>query len=233
MANTMQFDLEGRHYDLSAPTALQLSTFHLIVEAYYKLQDFTIPPPRNIVDVGACIGKMSLTLNCIWPEARIVAIEPHPVSFEYLKGNCAPMPKIECLKIAASDKEETFRISLPAPKQKTDCRSGAENIGMASRFGTLDTYAAEVNAKRLDDIIDFPVDFLKIDVEGMEIAVLNGARRILTEDRPHIQIEIRKTNQAMAGFAPEDVARCLDGFGYSPIGKMFGDPWFTYHGIKP
>jgi Methyltransferase FkbM domain len=43
---------------------------------------------------------------------------------------------------------------------------------------------------RLDDLIDGPVDFIKIDVEGMEMAVLEGAAGLVARNRPDIYIEV-------------------------------------------
>ena len=50
--------------------------------------------------------------------------------------------------------------------------------------------AGTVRAVPLDRIVDGPVHFIKIDAEGMELEVLEGATRIVRESRPKIMIEV-------------------------------------------
>ena len=54
-----------------------------------------------------------------------------------------------------------------------------------------------VQAKPLDDVLErmrIKVDWIKIDVEGAEIEVLQGLQKTLEYDKPNLIIEVRKTN---------------------------------------
>jgi hypothetical protein len=72
---------------------------------------------------------------------------------------------------------------------------------------TLDAFVAEKGITRLD--------FMKIDIQGGEAMLLDGARRVLTELGPDIIMELSEEDLAAAGRTPADVLGQLETFGYS------------------
>ena len=52
---------------------------------------------------------------------------------------------------------------------------------------SVETY--DVDIVRLDDVVSEPVGFIKLDIQGAELPALEGARRILTDDRPVVMVE--------------------------------------------
>ena len=231
MDATAHFDLGERHYDISSSMALQLITIRTVIHAHFDSHWVRerMGVARNIIDVGACIGLVSLACEETWPEAQVLALEPHPESFAYLVKNCKNFPNIYPLQLAASDRVENIRLAVPAWEQRKDVRNDAlMNIGMASRYGKSDYYAAYVSAVPLDQLVAGPVDFIKIDVEGAELTVLKGAVDTIQEYRPLINIELREDNLAMAGTSPKEVISFLEGLGYGHCGNIFGDPLFRH-----
>lgn len=231
MDATAHFDLGERHYDISSSMALQLITIRTIIHAYFDSHWVRekLGVARNIIDVGACIGLVSLACEETWPEAQILAMEPHPESFAYLVKNCKNFPSIYPVQLAASDKIENIRLAVPAREQRKDVRNDAlMNIGMASRYGKSDYYAARASAVPLDQLVTGPVDFIKIDVEGAELTVLKGAVDTIQKHCPLINIELREDNLAMAGTSPKEVILFLAGLGYEHGGNIFGDPLFRH-----
>ena len=229
MDATARFDLGDREYIFTAPTSLQFKTVKKIIDSYYaqnKVQE-RLGGVRHIVDVGACIGTMSLCYTTIWPDAEILAIEPHPLNFRYLVENCKAFKNIHPVCIALSDKEERIRLAFPTPEQRPDIKRLYlfANVGMVSRYGLSDAFVAEVDAVPLDSIVGWNVDFLKVDVEGSEMQVLRGAEGVLSGN-PLVTVELRPDNLAMAGLTCEDVDEHLQGMGYEAVAKFMGDPLY-------
>lgn len=71
----------------------------------------------------------------------------------------------------------------------------------------------QVRTGRLDDVLesDDPVDLLKIDVEGGELGVLGGARRVLSESHPAIILEHGMGAADFYGTRPSDIYALLSG----------------------
>ena len=61
-----------------------------------------------------------------------------------------------------------------------------------------------------------PPHFLKVDVEGAELAVLRGAQEILATAAPLILLEMKESTLAAAGTDRQELHRLLQGFGYRP-----------------
>jgi FkbM family methyltransferase len=81
------------------------------------------------------------------------------------------------------------------------------------------TSTIRVEVRRLDDVLEelgvARVDFVKLDVEGAELSVLRGARRLLGgEMRPAILAEVQDVRTAPWGFAAREIVRFLADAGY-------------------
>ena len=123
-----------------------------------------------VVDAGANIGFFSmLSAALVGPTGRVYAIEAHPKVAGYLRGNaaCNGFENVAIHAVALGEKEGMLRLS----DQKRDDR----NMVVAAGEGI------EVPVKRLDalGIEEERVALLKIDVEGYEKYVLEGAGELL------------------------------------------------------
>lgn len=180
-------------------------------------------PISYIVDVGANIGGVTLLFHSAFPEARVLAIEPMQVNYDCLTRNIMAFPQITPLKMAAHDKRCKIRLAMPTQEQRPDIIQSFGNSGLFSVYGKDAEHAETVAADTLDNIVDAPVDLLKIDVEGAELLVLAGAGRIVSEDRPIIIMELRPANIKMSGNTQEDVGDWAKKIGYKLVGKYTGD----------
>ncbi len=136
------------------------------IEAYLK-------PGDTVIDIGANIGELALRISgLVGAGGRVIAIEAHPRIFGYLEGNVAAnrAANIECLNYAVSNSGGTIRFSDNRWDELNSIVSGPEEVPHV-----------EVPAIRLDDLPrSLPrVDLLKIDVEGAEKFVLEGAGEML------------------------------------------------------
>jgi FkbM family methyltransferase len=118
---------------------------------------------------------------------KVIVIEPNPATFEILKANIA-LNRLDS-RVDAS----YLGIGLSNRSARAVAMTPAGNLG-----GTRLHLSEEQSALRVvpGDALLFGrhIDFLKIDVEGMEIAVLEGLKRTIAAQRPRIFIEVDNSN---------------------------------------
>lgn len=173
---------------------------------FLSLAEAVIGPGDLVVDVGGHIGSFTIPLaRRVGPTGRVLVLEPNQATRQYLQIN-----------VTLNDVDGIVDI-LP-------CAAGAEPKDMGLEFRRANTGAARlaedaddvvVRVVRLDDVVDGDPAFIKIDAEGYEIEVLNGARSTLERCRPSLLIEIDEGQLARFGGAPEDVQRLLVDLDYS------------------
>jgi FkbM family methyltransferase len=140
------------------------------------------------VDAGAHSGTILKHLVKIAPHGRGYAFEP--IS-SLSSGLRAKFPGVVVEEAALSDYEGTaiFHILTDDP-----ARSSLVNRPEWEHGKIVEQLM--VSVKRLDDCIspELRIAFLKVDVEGAELALFKGARRILAEDRPVVVFECTHQN---------------------------------------
>jgi FkbM family methyltransferase len=142
------------------------------------------------VDVGANIGYYStLYSKIVGRNGKVLAIEPSPVNFGYLKENLElqNFDNYLVFNCASGDKECSVRFLM-------DKRANKCMIVQDENESSNNTDIISVPVRKIDDIIDESkverVDFLKMDVEGYEWFAIQGALKTIQKFRPSIQIEI-------------------------------------------
>ena len=171
-----------------------------------------VRPGHVCVDAGANIGAITMALaKQSSPGGRVFAFEPGPGVFLRLTDNLALNPDLRCVvtseNVGLSDKEGVLRWKEDEghPGNAGFCGVG-EHEGQAVRVTTLDHYFESARLARLD--------FVKIDVEGMELEVIRGAMGILARHRPVLCFETFAEFEGLRGmplFAPiEGLLRSLD-----------------------
>ena len=173
--------------------------------------------PHYFLDVGGGGGAFTLVCKRVWPDAHMTILEPSPDMLPYLRENIEGLDNVEILTYGASNKERTLFLSNP-----DDAHRGSP-LGRQSLHGTGED-AREIKCFPLDDLIDTPVHIMKIDVETHEVECLEGATRILKEERPDIIIEVRGSMRGTE-FDPRPM---LERMGYAYIGFTGQDFWYTW-----
>lgn len=160
-------------------------------------------PGDVAVDVGANIGAHTLALARLAGDRGFVyAVEPQRLVFQTLCANIAlnSLNNVHCLNAAAGDAPGWLRLTDPDPEAPNNF-GGAQVAQLAGA-----PLAPPVASITLDDLLDLPaVKLVKIDVEGMEAAVLRGARRTLDRCKPLLYVE-----NAFPDKSPELVAVLQD-----------------------
>jgi len=144
-----------------------------------------------VVEVGSNIGAHTLSLSkMVGENGRVYAYEPQRIVFQTLCANMAinSIKNVECYQIAISSKDGSAFIP---------------NIDYTVRgnFGGIEADKAKTGEKvvmsRLQDILEVPrLNFLKIDVEGMEFSVIKGAKKLIEKHQPVIYLENDRPNKS-------------------------------------
>jgi FkbM family methyltransferase len=148
-------------------------TDHLGVDVEVDLQRLTASEPlRTIFDVGGNFGQSALRFSRAFPDARIFTFEPVPESFFKLEANIAGRRSITAFRHGFGDVAGAFQIQLqPNPGANTLNGPRSSMGSVEIRLETLDSFVVEHGIAQ--------IDFLKIDVEGYEMEVLEGAAATL------------------------------------------------------
>lgn len=128
-----------------------------------------------IVDAGAYIGDTVLYFKQLYPNARVVALEPYPHSFDLLKRNVEEnqLSGVELLQVALAPKSGP--LTLHADISGHDWFTTVSQIerGWDKRQKTTPIAATGCT---LAQIVQGKIDLLKMDIEGAERAILRSLK---------------------------------------------------------
>lgn len=188
-----------------------------VTETIFRLAS----PGELAVDVGANIGYMTAVFAaCIGslPGGSVLAIEAHPEIFEELKYNVENWRKVltnvklEIQQIAISDERGKVTLGIPNSFATNRGLAAVLNRNDANKHLDLNSWqTVTVDSVSLDDLLPAPlkIGVLKLDVEGHEISVLKGAKKLLKEQR------IRDCVFEEHREYPTDVTRFFEDMGYT------------------
>ena len=144
---------------------------------YFELKSLFQADWKNeyFVDAGALDGETTEFFLKHFENGYAYVLEPNLKQFEIIKERLRAYPQVELLSYGAYDKNTTLRF---------DPAEGDEGSAKISAGGGM-----EIEVRRLDDLLeDRKVTFIKMDIEGAELAALRGAERIIREQRPKLAI---------------------------------------------
>jgi FkbM family methyltransferase len=155
-------------------------------EVVRSIQDHVHSGTR-VLDIGAQSGFYSLLLSrLVGPEGMVFAFEPLPANFRVLEENLRlnSIQNVMIRREAVSD--FSGNISFDFPREEVSLIAGP--VLPSDNLGTF-----QVPAISLDDFfrqIGQPIQFIKMDVEGAETAVLRGAVQTLKAFHPSMVVEL-------------------------------------------
>lgn len=185
-----------------------IQSFHAIGRFYEEeelaLIESYVGRGARILDVGANIGNHMIYFEKFLDPKEVILIEPQPAAIEILRLNASlnnlNRADFSLLGQALGDKAGRGKLETADPK----------NLG-----GTVCHYDPEgtVAINRGDVLLGSrQVDFIKIDVEGQEIAVLNGLTNTIKARFPAIFVEVQVNNI-------ETVVSLMAGLGYKRVAE--------------
>ena len=145
----------------------------------------------TIFDVGANRGEYSIALSGLFPTARIYAFEPSPSTFKLLVNGVLDISQIDAVNIGFGNENETTSLYKE--------NSIARIASLTELEVTNPEFTERVSIRRIDDYLKDAkiqrIDLLKIDVEGHEWDVLQGAISTLKSGKVFsIQFEFGEFN---------------------------------------
>jgi FkbM family methyltransferase len=138
------------------------------------------------IDVGANLGAY---IHFMRRASRLVyAFEPVPWLAEELARKFPS--RVIVRNLALSDENGVATLQVPLIDSQPE--AGLASLALPPWFRSDEIMQVQVPTHRLDDAYDGRVGFLKIDVEGCEQAVLNGAQCTIERCRPNVLVEIEE-----------------------------------------
>lgn len=161
-----------------------------------------------VIDIGANVGNHSFFFKNICGAKRLIAFEPLKQNIELLKQNCT---NIEIYEFAISSLNSSGKLML---RDELNNNSGT---AVVSDFGY------DIELRTLDSFEFKSPTFIKIDVEGHELYVLEGALNTINSYHPQLLIEVH------IGVNVSDILQYLPGYIFEKIGHE-EHYLFTYKG---
>jgi len=123
-----------------------------------------------VFDVGGCFGETAIYFSRFCGNAgKVFTFEPHAYFFSHLKHNVVNFPAIQPVNVGLGSEPAEITMSFNA---KTSCAT----------ITTIDRFVESSNLQR--------VDFIKMDIEGIERDALKGATNTLKKMRPKLAISV-------------------------------------------
>ena len=159
-----------------------------------KLCKRLIKPGMVCIDVGSNVGLFSmLFLKLVGKQGKVFSFEVNKNVFRHLEHNTRDHPNSVLHQFFVSNKCTKINYSS----------TNEEN-------GEYDA----ITTCRLDDLINEKVDFIKIDIDGLDLYALQGAEGIIKKYKPQILIEISEDSYRTHGIHFLEIIEYLRGFDY-------------------
>jgi FkbM family methyltransferase len=183
----------------------------------------------TVFDIGANQGQFGALLRRLGYTGGILSLEPMDAAFGRLRQQAQRDPLWEVRKVAVGN--ESGQVALNVARNSTSSSLLTVNELHLDAEPTSRTARVEmVSVKRLDEVEAeheslLPPYFLKIDVQGNELAVLDGARATLSRTSAvRVETSLRQLYESAPTI--ESVLHRLDEEGFVPVGleTAFEDP---------
>ncbi|HEY5960921.1 MAG TPA: FkbM family methyltransferase [Polyangiaceae bacterium] len=199
--------------------------------------------PRTILDVGANEGQFASSMRQVFPDAKIYSFEPLSQTFARLSERFRSDGRLQAMNFALGSRDEEGTIN------RCDFSASSSLLQMSRAHKDAYPHTAhhtpeKIQQRRLDSLVadhsvvlEAPV-FLKMDVQGFELEVLNGANDTVSKVSS-VMTEVSFVELYNGQPLADDVFKALERFGFKfkymsaisthPITNrpLFGDAFFV------
>jgi FkbM family methyltransferase len=177
----------------------------------------------TFLDVGANIGLMSLPVLKAVQDAHVVAFEASPTILPYLRQTMERSPyRRRWTLVPNAVGAQIGRIEFSLSSTENSVFDGIKSTNRVPMVGevevemtTIDSWWRKSGSPK--------ISVIKIDVEGAELQVLEGARQCLAEQRPRVLLEWAQQNLAVYGY---DASALLD-FAKASGNRLYALPYLV------
>lgn len=208
---TLPFDQD---IQVVLPDSLDLISTYVLQEQQDWFEDEIrfvrklLRPGQKVLDIGANYGLFSLSMaKCVGTSGRVWSVEPASTTAALLKQSMTlnAFSQVTVLQMALSDKVGTAHLSLNENAELNELVRDGSSQGPSEEvpLSTLDTLLQSHDWSNLD--------FVKMDAEGEETAIVHGGRRFFELNSPLVQFEVKASTQVNQGLIQvfEDIGyRC-------------------------
>jgi FkbM family methyltransferase len=150
---------------------------------------------RVIFEVGAADGRDAAVYTARCPNADVHAFEPLPANFKKLAQRASNEPRIKAINKAVSDTNGKAEFHVTALDDASSLlaptTTGATFDKYTKQVGTINIETITLDNYCIDNNID-RIDLLKMDAQGAELKILNGAAKLL--DKRSISVIFTEVN---------------------------------------
>ena len=167
-----------------------------------------LKPGDVVLDVGAHIGSHAVFFaQKVGPEGRVFAFEPQRLNYYLLCGNAAlnRLLNLKCLNLAVGGRQETTEVPIVDPTREFNFGSVPMDSGIPGE---------PVNMVTIDSLNLAACNFIKVDVEGLESDVIDGARKTIAAFQPILFLENNRLDKSA-----RLITKVLDA-GYRPFWQI-------------
>ena len=188
-----------------------LFRLYRLTEAFYRLPvdkyDFQttqlirthLRKNSNCIDIGANLGHILMEIVSAAPKGKHFAFEPIPDLYTALKKKFSRNTTVYNYALSSKKGTATFNYYPGRP--------AVSGFRERNNLGNVEPKLLSVQMEKLDDVIpnDLKIDLVKIDVEGAEYEVLQGARSLLQKNKPLVLFECGIGGADVYGTSPEQI----------------------------
>jgi len=156
-----------------------------------------LQPGERALDVGANVGMYALSMAaCVGEKGRVWAFEPAPATASLLRASAETnhLSQLSVQQVALSDREGTTSFFISPDSELNSLH--AEAVGAIGHRIEVELSTLDGMSKRLE-ISD--IQFVKLDAEGEERAIIDGGQAFLEREKPIVMYELKHGAQVNEG----------------------------------
>ncbi|MCA9494675.1 MAG: FkbM family methyltransferase [Myxococcales bacterium] len=184
-----------------------------------RVLDALLEPGMVVADVGANMGEVTLAAaKRVGPTGRVHSFEPVDTIAERLLRNVGMngLDQVTVHRFGLSD--APGEVEIYTSEQRFDDGTIHEGLSTIFAGGDRRSVIQTIPLRTMDSLLDdgtlTRLDLLKVDVEGAELAVLHGAKRVLEQLKPWVMMEVNAGTSENADVPLADVPGFLVERGY-------------------